>query len=272
VLSRPLRALQAALAIELMATLLLAHDAVTASLSYGSRSSLAEVGIYSLLVRDHPALGTAVVCGLLGAAAAGRWPRLLVPVQFWLTAWFPLSAPGVRYGGDALAGLLVFELLPFFVLPGAWTAHLSRRAVRLQMAAVYVAAGVTKLRVEAWRDGVAVGRYGSDPVDGLVSRHLVDLVQQPFVNHALTWGTPVLELLLALSLVMPWRYRVAAVVVGSVFHVGLAVGFGLYWFQLVMLAGLVVLTEPWRRGDTVSGVRAPGPAAAGRAPQARPAT
>jgi hypothetical protein len=42
---------------------------------------------------------------------------------------------------------------------------------------------------------------------------------------------------------MRWRYRVSALVAGALLHVGLAVGFGLYWFQLVMLAGLVLLAR-----------------------------
>lgn len=247
-LRSPLRALQAFLALQLVATLVIARDAVNAALAYqGPRSSLSRLGIYSLVVRDHPLAGTILVCGLLLVAAAGLWPRVLAPVQFWLTAWLPLCAPGVVYGGDFLAGVLAFELLPFFVLPTTWTALLVQRAVRAQMALVYVAAGVTKLRVESWRHGTAVGGYAQDPLDGLVSKSLVDLVQHPLLNHILTWGTPLLELGIAAALVTRWRYRVSALVAGALLHLGLAVGFGLYWFQLVMLAGLVILTEPWRR-------------------------
>ena len=247
-LTQRLRALQAFLAVQLAATLVIAHDAVNAALAFqGPRSSLSRWGVYPLVVRDHPLAGTVLVCALLLAAAAGTWPRVLVPVQFWLTAWLPLCAPGVVYGGDFLAGLLVFEMLPFFVLPSVWTGQLSRNAVRLQMSVVYLAAGVTKLRVDSWRHGTAVGDYAGDPLDGLVSRSLGDFVQHPLLNHLLSWGTPLLELGIAAALVMRWRYRVSALVAGALLHVGLAVGFGLYWFQLVMLAGLVLLTEPWRR-------------------------
>lgn len=252
-LTPQLRGLQAFLALQLAATLAIGHEAVGAALAYeGPRSPLSAWGIYPLLVRDHPLLGTAVVCALLLLAAVGLWPRVLVPVQFWLTAWFPLCAPGIVYGGDFLAGLLVFELLPLFVFPSVWSAQLTRHAVRAQMALVYLAAGVTKLRVEAWRDGTAVGSYASDPLDGLKWHWLVDLVQQPFLNHLLSWGTPALELAIAVALVLGWRFRVAALTAGAALHVGLAVGFGLYWFQLVMLAGLLVLTEPWRGRPTLS--------------------
>ena len=97
-LTPQLRGLQAFLALQLAATLAIGHEAVGAALAYeGPRSPLSAWGIYPLLVRDHPLLGTAVVCALLLLAAVGLWPRVLVPVQFWLRSEQLLSV------GPALA-------------------------------------------------------------------------------------------------------------------------------------------------------------------------
>jgi antimicrobial peptide system SdpB family protein len=248
VLSRPLRVLQVVLAVQLVATLLLARDAVVASASLPRPHSLLNTVSPYRLVSSQGHLGVLVIAATLVLAASGLWPRLLIPVQYWLTAWFPLSCISVVDGGDYIAALMVFELLPAVVLAQfAWSNRLSFFAVRAQIALVYLSSGITKLRVPEWRDGTALFSYARDPLDGL-STHLARVIATfgP-VEHLLTWSIPVVEIALAASLLAPLRWRRVALGVGAALHVGIAVGFGLYTFAVVMIAGLVLLTAPWTK-------------------------
>ncbi len=260
-LTRALRGLQAFLALQLACTLVVAHDQVVSAVRFPRTPSLLDsLSPYSL-DREHLDVGLPAIVVLLLLAALGLMPRVLVPLQFWLTAWFPVTCVTLSDGGDIIAGLLVFELLPYFVDPRPQTLRLSRFAVRTQMTLVYLSAGISKLEVPAWRHGTALRSYGSDPLDGLLYGSWLRVLEQPFVLHLLTWSTPVVEIAIAASIFGGPRYRRAALVAGVALHLAIGIGFGLYTFQLVMIAGLIVLTEPWRglvRAPSVGADEAPG--------------
>lgn len=118
------------------------------------------------------------------------------------------------------------------------------------MSLVYLVAGATKLMVPQWRSGTALSLYARDPLEGVRSHLLVNFLSNPLVDHLLSWGTPVLECGIAFSLVGSTRYRRCALAVAIVLHTSIAIAFGYYTFQLVMLVGALLLTEPWRTGST----------------------
>lgn len=259
-LNRAIRLVQSVLALQLAFTLTASHDAVAAAIRLQHAPTLLDtISPYSQF-REHADIGLTVVVALLLLAAMGVFPRVLVPIQFWLTAFFPVTCITVADGGDAIAGLLVFQVLPWFLDPGPQTMRLTRYAVRGQMALIYVCAGITKLEVPAWRQGVALRSYAGDPLDGIQNQTIMSVFDNSLVLHLLTWSTPLVEIALAAAVLAGPRYRRAALAAGLALHAAIAISFSLYTFQLIMIAGLVLLTEPWRGSDSAPDTAAAIPA------------
>jgi hypothetical protein len=126
--------LQVLLAVQLAATLASAHAAVSAAASLAGHAGLLRSISPYRLVASHSTCGLLVLATLLLVAAAGVLPRIVVPLQFWVTASFPLSCPSIANGGDVIAGLLLFLMLPHFVLGSPLSTGLSRWALRVQSA------------------------------------------------------------------------------------------------------------------------------------------
>ena len=229
-LTRSLRGLQQVLAAQLAVTLLLmvvSSNGLESQAAGDSRALL--VGLSTLLL----------------VATSGWRPRLMLPIQLLISVWFLASFQNITDSGDRLCVYLLFLLLPGSFAQTQRGAEVSRWAVRGQMALVYVCAAITKLRVPEWRSGAAFHFYAVDPFNGIVWSPLLHVVDHPGVVQAITWGTPPLELALAASLFSRQRVRRAALLLGVALHGAIAVAFGLVTFSVVMVAGLIILTEPW---------------------------
>jgi antimicrobial peptide system SdpB family protein len=108
---------------------------------------------------------------------------------------------------------------------------------------VYVEAAIGKLRQPAWRDGTAMYYWLIDSSHGLpeyLRTPLLPVVSMSAVSAALTWGTLLLELVLAAALVLPHTLRRYLLPMGIAFHLSIAAGLGLPSFAVVMIAALVL--------------------------------
>lgn len=178
---------------------------------------------------------------------------LLIPSTY--LAWSFANYNLMLEGGDQIASNLAILLLPFLLTMGGGAAHTRapRRVsgvvivvtvwlIRLQAVLVYGQAAIDKIRRPEWYDGTAMYYWARDASlqQGEPGWSLLQhLTQLQFFTNVLTWGTVLLELVLAAAILMPRRTRAVLFVVALTFHAGIAVYYGLVTFGLAM-TGLLV--------------------------------
>lgn len=226
----------------------------------------------------------------------GRWLGILIAllvvlgitpaltaIPFAYVAWSLQATIAIPEGGDQLASNLAMIMVPLSLLDWRltqWnTPHklLTHRfhagpfasSVRvtcmvllwLQMSIVYFFAAVEKFPVEEWKEGTAMYYWATDPNFGATGFRLVILeflTTNPFFVVALTWGTLLLELLLAAGWMATPKVKKWLLIAGIVFHGGIAVFMGLISFVLIMFGGLMLYlgTGVFHPRETVDGVDA----------------
>jgi len=216
-----------------------------------------------------------IAVALLVVVASGWRPRLTCIFHWWIS--FSLMSSSVLMdGGDQVAAILTLLMLPVCLTDQrVWhwqppikneasqeagrlpNGELRRRLValssfaliRLQVAAIYFHAAIGKMQVTEWADGTAVYYWLSDPVFGLPS-HFAPIVRPLLVNGttltAITWGTIILEMLLAAGLVMDRRGWKPLLIAGLAFHAGIGLFQGLVSFAIIMMAALILYLHPVR--------------------------
>lgn len=236
--------------------LLLGHGGYFGTLD---RRYVPEIGLQTLLYRhDSPgalrvwfwtsvAMAASATVGLASRAAVGASLGLLLLMQ--------RRNPFMLYGAD---GVLLHVALWLACLPsgrvwsidrliGAWRGRPARRAISLwpvkalqvQMALIYLAAGLAKLGTEPWRDGSAVYyallSTGSDVFPWILG-------QKPLLA-LMAHATVAIELAFA-ALVFwpPTRWLALGLVAGL--QVGIDLLMGIRLFGPVMYLGLLAFVRP----------------------------
>ena len=218
------------------------------------------------------------------ALVASGWRPRLTGVLHWWVAWSYHQAGTFVDGGDQAAMILTLLLIPVTLTdPRVW--HWQRAAtvehdlerpfarlvalgwlalIRLQVAVIYFHAAVTKFAVPEWINGTAVYYWFDSAILGMPDwlHPILDPVLTSAVPVlAITWGTMLLEIVLALGLLAETRYRRPLLVLGLMFHAGIAVIFSLSSFMLAMDAALLLyLGDPgWKLSLPKLGKRLPKP-------------
>lgn len=156
------------------------------------------------------------------------------------------SATDRRWSGfaEARRGVERASLIPSNVLLAA---------IVVQVAYVYVEAALVKLGHPIWAEGSALWYWVQNSGFGVApatERVLLDLLANPLVSASVSWGTIVLELLLAAGLLLAGRsprVRFIVLLVGIGFHVLIAAVMGLVTFAIAMTGAL--LLSSWRARD-----------------------
>ncbi|MEN2737172.1 HTTM domain-containing protein [Microbacterium sp. X-17] len=200
---------------------------------------------------------------------------LLPSINGWLHSYsaFSLSSNAVGVeGGDQLTVNLAIllsvastfdkRLVAFAEMrrPGRHVTYVFSNVVlwacTIQVAYVYVEAALVKLGHPIWAEGTALWYWVQNSGFG-VSRDgehlLLDLLAAPAVSAATTWGTMILELVIAACLLLGWRnrrVRRTALILGVCFHCAIALVMGLVTFFLAMTGALVL--SCWRPRDGYS--------------------
>lgn len=194
----------------------------------------------------------------------GYFPALTA-IPFAYAAWSLQSTLAIPEGGDQLASNLAIIMIPASLMDwrlsqwsSATTDPLRRTSwQRLpslirgttvlvlwgQMAIVYFFAAVEKFAVEEWKDGTALFYWSTDPNFGAtgVRLQILELLStNSLLVVALTWGTLVLELLLAFAWMAQWKIKRALLVAGVIFHLGIALFMGLISFSIIMCGALLI--------------------------------
>ncbi len=119
--------------------------------------------------------------------------------------------------------------------------------MQLQMAFLYLDAGVEKCKVAEWQDGTAIYYWFNDVTfgaQGLLLPLMNTLFQSPHLCFLFTWGVILLELLLFTSLFMKPAYKSILFYTAVFFHFFIFIIHGLPSFGLAMCAGLFILLKP----------------------------
>lgn len=204
------------------------------------------------------------------AMVISGWRPQWTALPHWWVAFSLQTSITIPDGGDHINAILTLLLLPValtdgrkwhwslpgpFGSPPATAREESRRVValmalwtiRLQVAIVYFHAVVGKLGVEEWVDGTALYYWLTDPTFGApswITPVLEPVLTTPLTLALLTWGTLVLELLLAVGLLLPERARQRVLLAGIAFHSAIAITMGLVSFGLAMFGALILYLRP----------------------------
>ncbi len=206
-----------------------------------------------------PAAAKAVVIIILLLVMSGFYPR----VTGVLHAWACFSIHNffiINNGGDDLAFVLSFMLLPICLTDprvNTWKrqdsppaqkniiANVAMVAVWVQAAWTYFDASYAKLFTNQWLNGTAVYYYTSHYRLGAPDwlRHINEMITlTPFV-YVLTWGTLLLELLLAACIFFPSRIKRKFILPAMFFHFLIVINFGLITFFISITAMLLLYLD-----------------------------
>ncbi len=203
----------------------------------------------------------------------GIYPKILCIFQSWI-AYSVFYSTLIVEGGDQINVILSFLLIPITILDNrkngwisagkynggnierektliatllAYNAQTALFFIKIQIAILYLNAGVSKIFAPDWTNGTAVYYWFFDPIFG-ASENMQQLFGFLFKNDItvslINWSVIFLEILLAFSLFFNQRIKYMFFCAGVIFHFFIIVVHGLVTFFVAMLACLVVYI--WR--------------------------
>jgi antimicrobial peptide system SdpB family protein len=196
------------------------------------------------------------------------WRPRITGVLHWWVSWSLMTGITLQDGGDQVAAVLTLLLIPITLtdprrwhwLPGPRPAHdratvgwgwviarVARLLIMVQVAGIYLHACVAKLGVPEWADGTALWYWMRDQQfasPAWLSPVTDRLIESPIGVVALTFGTLVIEFLLAVALFVRPLYRRPILVAGLALHAGIMVTMGLVSFFCSMAGALILYLAP----------------------------
>ncbi len=218
-------------------------------------------GIYQYsifhLLKNDLSLAKWISILILAIVSAGWRPRWTGLLHWWVAFSFFASCPVVD-GGDQIGAILSLYFVPFTLSDNRvwhWSMangkpnfylnglnYFSLICIRVQASVIYFFAAAEKLAVPEWKNGTVIyywlnhSTFGVN--DGL--RFIVDpIIESPLVA-LITWSVLILEVLLAMALVAPAKYRSYMLPIGVGFHFLILVFHGLFTFFFYMTALLIL--------------------------------
>lgn len=201
---------------------------------------------------------------ILIVVVIGYRPRYTGFLHLWVHYSFYVSCLNIN-GGTQIAMLITFYLLPITLLDGRkyhwqpaqeikvkylrWIVANWIFLLRIQCCVVYLDAAVAKFSVKEWADGTSLYYWMNNHAFGLPSHlsFLSPIFEDPLILPILTYGVLIFELILAMGLLISNEYKSSLLLFGLIFHLGIAVCFGLVGFFFSMAALLVVYLRPWNK-------------------------
>ena len=214
------------------------------------------------LLGSPAAVWTAYAAGLLAALALtlGLFTRTCSVLLFVLVVSLRWRSPLMLNSGDQLMAIMSFWLM--FADSGrrwsidawwrarrgrvqrAWNGTWVLRSLQLQLCFLYAASALYKLEDPDWVDGETMFYVAGLVYDWVVPS--VWMMDYPAVYKAVTWGSIAFELGFPLLAWNRWTRR-WMVALGILFHIGIALTFGLYFFSaatIVLLMTFIPIGAP----------------------------
>lgn len=209
-------------------------------------------------------VGSVVVIAILVSVCSGLAPLITGALHAW--ASFSIATGiGLPDGGEHVAQVVTL-LVAAMLLPDlrrvTWNGAsrggppvllgVSMAAwwiLRLQMAGIYLHSAIAKLGVENWLNGSAMYYIVRDPSFGAVGPVgglMRWVTSSPLGVAALTWGSIMVEIAIAVLLLHRGKARVLALVLSVALHTAIIATIGLWSFGLVMIGAMVIAAVPER--------------------------
>ena len=216
------------------------------------------ISVFCLGGSSPTEIGRWLGIGISVLVVAGLLPRYVAFLHVWLalsmSASLSLPDGGESVGNFATLFIVVIVFADRRVL--AWwpadrgpsarltaVAYAASIGLCIQIAGLYYESGLSKIAVSEWADGSAMYFIVRDPyfgASGPVLSFLGWLTNMPLGSAALTWGTIVLETLIATLFLLPAKWKRYALVLVILLHGGIAITLGLWSFSLTMIGTAVV--------------------------------
>lgn len=224
---------------------------------------LPAISVFCIGDPSGPSTWRACVVGvMLIIVASGYQPRATAVLHLWATFSVATSIT-LPDGGDAIALIAVSLITPMCLCDDRrwqWS-HPSTRmrpeyrvvclptqwAVRLQVAFIYAHSGLAKIGVDDWQNGSAFYYLVRDKMfgaSGLDGRFWDWLSYYPLGTLTVSWGTILIELMLAVLISAGARYRRVALVLAIFLHTMIFLLIGLFSFSLVMISCVLLAVNP----------------------------
>ena len=236
-------------------------------------TGISQASIWCVLPHGHLELARWLQVGILAVVASGWRPRCTA-IPHWWVAWSLFASASVQDGGDQITAVLALILIPVALgdsrvwhwqAPSPDQGGPMRRLVavmaliliQLQVAGLYLDAGLSKLGVPEWANGTAMFYLFHSVIFGApawLQPITTAVTSQPLGVALLTWGSIALEILLGIALLLPARIRPYLLSAGLLFHDGIAVSMGLVSFDCAMTAALLLYLLPVGRQLTLPAV------------------
>ena len=192
--------------------------------------------------------------GILVLGILGVCPSLVGILAYLLTANLNELSSVILDGGNNLAEIMTFYLV-FVNTSGRPTRSRSSlgrfriafsnaafTACRLQLAIVYLTAGLSKANGQLWQSGMAL--YYILQVDAYSHPFVADVVARfPVLSLVSSYATMGFQISFPF-LVWSRRARIVLIVVGALMHAGIAIGMGLFTFGVEMVLMLTLFFDP----------------------------
>jgi antimicrobial peptide system SdpB family protein len=224
-------------------------------------------GLWCVVPSDHRWLAALVTSVVLLLVISGWRPRY-TGVLHWYVSWSLILGITLQDGGDQVAAVLTLLLIPITLTdPRRWhwsrgpqppprdaavgwgwvIARVTRVLIMVQVAGIYLQASIAKLGVPEWADGTALwywmrgSQFAPPPWISVITDRVIEL---PLGVVSLTYGTIIIEFLLAVALFMPPLYRRPVLIAGIALHAGIMVTMGLVSFFFSMAGALTLYLAP----------------------------
>jgi len=199
---------------------------------------------------------------LLIIIALGFVPRIMCFIHAWITYSIFYSMLVVE-GGDQICAIMSLLLIPISLLDerlNGWyskkifikvknkfllyNAYVSIIIIKLQIAILYLNAGISKFYAPEWTNGTAVYYWFNDVIFGAPKWLSNSLVGYLFINDIsvsiINWGVMILEIFLFVSLFLKQKYKYLLFTIGFLFHFSIFLIHGLATFWISMTAALII--------------------------------
>lgn len=216
---------------------------------------------YSLYtIFDHQ-IAKYISISILFVVISGFFIKATSILHFWVAFSFNVSAKLLE-GGDQVVLIYSFLLIPILLMDNRKNHWVESKAteiafnkktiafctvllMKIQFFVIYFIAAVSKFNHKEWYNGTALYYWFNDKVFGLNSIYLSifnPLLKNSFFIVAITWGTLLVELLIAYSAFSKNpTYKTVCFVLGFSLHFGIALLLGLWSFFFAMLAILTYI-------------------------------
>lgn len=221
------------------------------------------LGLFCVIPREQLGLAKTLGIIILLLVMSGYLPQVTGVLHLWV-AFSVATGISIPDGGDQITSNLVLLLVPVcltdprlnhwqkartgsLLIPGrAGIAAVSLAALKLQVSILYFYSMTGKMFQTEWAEGSALYYIGSGffGPSGILKDVFALLTENPLISMGMTWGALAIELLLAVTLLTPIRYRLVWFGLGFSLHLGIALFLGIWSFQIAMLAALALLTVP----------------------------